>query len=200
LGEKVEGNDYWMMIIDNLIKLNLQFKYRKADYWKSYNLRDEQMASNLKWLCEIKYPDKKIIIWAANYHISKYNSHYPEDFLNNAKTMGAFFTADSFWNNRAYIIGFTSYGGKAGRLFQKKYDVPKPISLSFENWINKEYNYSFTDFRAYNSRNPDMHESFFMAGSIKGNALHTTHKAEWNNIFDGVFFIRNMYPCERIAK
>jgi erythromycin esterase-like protein len=35
------------------------------------NKRDLQMASNLEYLARIKFGDKKIIVWAANYHIAK---------------------------------------------------------------------------------------------------------------------------------
>ena len=200
LSEKVPANNLWLMIIDNLVQLNLEFKYRKSDYWKSLNIRDQQMALNLKWLCEQKYPGKKIIVWAHNYHISKYNSHYTEDFMNIAKTMGGDFTSDSELNKETYIIGFTSYSGTAGRLSQKKYDLSKPKKNSFENWINKQYDYAFIDFKPYNLNNPAMNEDFYMSGSIKGNMHHSYNKAQWNKIFDCVFFIRNMYPCERVIR
>jgi erythromycin esterase-like protein len=195
LATKVAPDDLWLMVMDNLVQLNLGYKY-KPDYWRSTNIRDKQMARNLRWLCETKFPGKKIIVWAANYHLSKYNGHYPEDFLNNATTMGGTFTADTTWNNRSYILGFTSCQGEAGRVFQKKYNVPKPNSNSLENWIDPRLDLAFTDFKGFNAASPDTHAFFFMSGSVKGNGLHTHHKAEWNRIFDGVFFIRNMYACQ----
>ncbi|MHA4810943.1 erythromycin esterase family protein [Flavitalea flava] len=195
LGEKISPDDYWMIVMDNLIQENTQYEYR-TDYWKRLNTRDEQMAHNLKWLAEYKYPGKKIIVWAANYHISKYNGHYPEDFVNQAKTMGAIFTTDSIWGANAYILGFTSFKGSAGRISQKKYDLPKPNANSFERWVNEQYSYAFINFRPYNDNNRTANDNFYMSGSIKGNALHTHHKAQWNKIFDGVFFIRTMYPCD----
>lgn len=200
LNEKLPAHNFWSIILDNLLQLNLQFKYQKTDYYKYSNLRDQQMALNLKWICEQKYPNKKIIVWAHNYHISKYNSHYIESFMNKAKTMGDYFTSDSILNKETYIIGFTSFSGKAGRIFKNNYDLPKLNKNSFENWINKQSEYSFTDFKKYNMNNPSKNEDFYMSGSIKGNSFHTYNKAQWNKIFDGVFFIKNMYPCERISR
>ena len=190
------NDDYWIVIADNLVRENLQFGRSRENYWQRTNARDERMALNLKWLAEVKYPGKKIIAWAANAHVSKFNSHYPEEFLNPRKTMGGVFTADSVWATQTYILGFTSLTGTAGRIGTKKYDVPKPVSNSFERWINADYSYSFTDFKTYNSSNPSADENFFMSGSFKSPELHTYQKAQWNRIFDGVFFIRIMYACE----
>lgn len=193
---KVPANDFWVQTVENLIQQNLQYRKWKQDFWKDMNTRDKQMAANLNWLIQTKYRDEKIIVWAHNYHVSKYAGHYPEEFLNKAVTMGTAFTEDSSLMRQTYIIGFSSYKGTAGRLFTKTYKLKKPKSGDFENWIDPKYNYAFVDFRKYNT-NSSNKEMFFMSGSIKGNALHTSHKAEWNRIFDGVFFIRDMFPCER---
>ena len=198
--QKISSDNFWVMVVENLIQENIEFQNIGKDYWKTNNTRDKQMALNLKWLSEVKYSKDKIIVWAHNYHISKYNSHYPEDFMNSAKTMGGDFTSDNDLNKETYIIGFTSYSGTAGRLSQKKYDLPKPKKNSFENWINKKYDFAFIDFKPYNLNNPTMNEDFYMSGSVKGNMLHSYNKAQWNKIFDGVFFIRNMYPCERVVR
>lgn len=194
-------DDYWVVIVENMIRYNFQIMYQRnsTDYWKRFALRDKQMAHNLKWLAENKYPDKKIIVWAANYHVSKFNSHYPEEFLNEARTMGDEFTNDTIWSKKTYIIGFTSLQGTAGRVTFKTYNLPKLNKNSFERWVNPEYEYAFTDFKTYNTKNPTANEDFFMSGSVKGNCLHTHHKAQWNRIFDGIFFIRDMYPCELVT-
>jgi erythromycin esterase-like protein len=192
--KKLTADNFWVQTVENLIQQNIQFRNWKQDYWKDMNTRDRQMATNLKWLVQTKYPNEKIIVWAHNYHISKYAGHYPEEFLNKAITMGTVFTQDSLLLKQTYIIGFTSYQGTAGRLFQKTYKLEKPKSGSFENWINSKYNYAFVNFKEYNSADSEM---FFLSGSIKGNGHHTSHQGIWNRIFDGVFFIRDMYPCER---
>lgn len=194
LAARLSPDDFWLMVTDNLIQSNLEFK-NKANYWQKVNIRDQQMAKNLKWLCQTKFAGKKIIVWAANYHISKYNGHYPEDFLNEATTMGGIFTSDSVWLQRSYVIGFTSYGGEAGRIYQKIYEVPKPNANSYENWVDKTLSFGFTDFSGWNAAHAGVKEAFFMSGSVKGNAMHTHHKAVWNRVFDGVFFIRKMYAC-----
>jgi erythromycin esterase len=194
---RLSPGDFWVQTVENLIQQNAQFRNWKLDYWKDMNTRDKQMAANVKWLAEIKYPDEKIIVWAHNYHVSKHAGHYPERFLNRAASMGSVFTQDPALANQTYIIGFTSYKGTAGRLFAKTYRIEKPKPNSFENWINPTYSYAFVDFKAFNSKNPLQYEPFYMSGAIKGNRYHSSQEGEWNRIFDGVFYIREMYPCDR---
>jgi erythromycin esterase-like protein len=193
--QKLSSDNFWVMVVENLIQENIEFKNLDKDYWKKMNTRDKQMALNLKWLNEVKYSKDKIIVWAHNYHVSKYSGHYPEDFLNAAKTMGSVFTDSSTLKN-TYVIGFTSYEGTAGRLNSKIYKVEKPEKNSFENWINKKYKYAFVDFEKYNLSNSNNNDNFFMSGSIKA-PYHKNQKAQWNHIFDGVFYIKEMYPCQR---
>jgi hypothetical protein len=37
-----------------------------------------------------------------------------------------------------------------------------------------------------------------MSGAIIGGADHRNEMAEWTNVYDGVFYIKNMYPCKAI--
>lgn len=194
--ERMPAGDFWIMVVENLIQENIEFKSYGRDYWKSANTRDKQMALNLKWLNEVKYSNGKIIVWAHNYHVSKYAGHYPEDFLNPANTMGSIFTEDSTTFKNTYIIGFTSYGGTAGRLNSKPYKADNPEKNSFENWIDKNYKYAFVDFKKYNSSQSNTQDNFFMSGATKGRLYHKNQKAQWNHIFDGVFYIKEMYPCQ----
>lgn len=195
LAEKLSSSDFWIQAVDNLIAQNIHFKYREKDYWKSINTRDQQMALNLKWLNEVKYPNEKIIVWAHNYHVSKNSGNFPDKFLKHQVSMTSAFTADSVNRAQTYVIGFTSYQGKTGRMFEKIYKVQKPKPNSFENWIDKSYNYAFVDFDSYNKSNMNKSEKFYMKGSLHGNIFHKNFKAEWTRVFDGVMYLKDMYPC-----
>ena len=198
LSTKVSKDDFWLLYIDNLIDFNKY--YVTTAYYERLNVRDERMGKNLIWLLRYKYADQKVIVWAHNYHISKDSGNYTNASLNAAGTMGSYFTSHTP-DIKTYILGFTSYEGTTGRLYVgnkpgKKYKLDKPKTSSFENWINHSYDFAFVDFQAFNSRHPAYREDFYLSGSVMGNIYHTGMKASWNNIFDGVFFIREMYPCE----
>jgi len=203
LREKLPADDFWCMIPDNLLTHNGYYtipqKWSKR--FLNRNPRDSQMAVNLRWLCTKKYPNEKIIVWAHNYHISKYAGHTHDNALNTGITMGTWFTRDPVMAGITYIVGFTSYEGTAGRAtgFRSRiHKVRKPKANSFENWFDKAYEYAFTDFRGYNSMHPDSRESFNMSGSLK--VYHTSFKAQWNRIFDGVVYIKKMYSCLELYK
>jgi erythromycin esterase len=188
-GGKLSKNDFWIIAIDNLIQFNLQDQTRMdKDRWISFDARDFQMAQNLKWLTEVKYAGEKIIVWAANEHIAKY-AHTP----GKAVRMSYHYTRDSLLMKQSYIIGFTSYQGMAGRLGPRKsFEIRKPKSDGFENWINPAYNYSFTDLRPYNKQLPIPSEPFY----LKALGHQTFFKYDWSKVFDGVFFVRDMYSCK----
>lgn len=183
LAAKAGPDAFWTMVVQNIIAETLSFQ--RGDFRIARNTRDEQMALNLRWLAEHKYPGEKIIVWAANYHIAKYADH---DGKKDLESMGHFFTRDSNYLRQTYVLGFNSYGGTAGRLGFPDYDIQKPRKDGFENWIPEQMAYAFTDF----SKMPDKSEKFFLKG-----LGHMSFKTHWAQLFDGVFFIREMYPCEK---
>jgi len=198
--QKNPPGDFWCMVVDNLVQLKTEFIYMFTDaknFAVGRNTRDSQMALNLQWICEKKYPSEKIIVWAHNDHVSKYGGHYKEYYKNTATSMGTRFTNDSTRQRQTYIIGFSSYEGTAGRLSTtpKIYTFSKPPANSFENWMDNAWEYAFTDFRHFTAAHPDNHEPFSMTGGSNNNRYHESFKAEWNRIFDGVIYIKKMYSC-----
>ena len=188
IGKKLSNDNFWIMILDNLIQENLEYSLRK-DFKQSGNARDSQMANNLKWLSENKYPFEKIIVWAANSHVAKYADSSRTNPNDKIISMSSYFTMDSSLLQKSYIIGFTSYEGEGGRLGMEIYKIRKPKSDGFENWINKSYNYAFVDFKTFKGSS----EQFY----LKGLNHNSFFKKDWTKIFDGVFYIKEMYPCKR---
>lgn len=190
---KLIKNNFWLLIIDNLIQENVEYQTQKSDQIQSSNARDYQMAQNLKWLVTNKYPQEKIIVWAANDHVAKYKGSLKNDDTKQITAMGSYFTRDSLRMKDTYIIGFTSYEGTAGRLGFKTYPIRKPSSNGFESWIDPNYNYSFVDFKAYNQQFPTNDEKFY----LKGLGHQTFFKYNWAKVFDGIFYIKEMYTCNK---
>lgn len=185
-------NDFWMQVIINLRQEYLSFRSSQKEYRFAMNNRDFQMAENLKWLLRYKYPQEKIIVWAASYHIARFEDTLPGRYERIIHTMGAYFARDPQWRDSTYILGFSSESGKAGRLGQEDYTIGKPQKGSYETWINEGYVYAFTDFLSYRKKGDNKGEQFNMKGFG-----HSYMKTDWTSVFDGVFFIRNMYPCNK---
>ncbi len=189
---KLNENDFWMQVIKSLVVENKQYQLLKTDNIKAGNIRDSQMALNLKWLTDVKFPKEKIIVWAANAHVAKYIDSAGKDGRKMI-SMGNYFASDEKYLNETYVMGFTSYEGEAGRLGFETYSVRKPKPNGFENWINKSYDYSFVNFKSYNNQYPTKSENFY----LKGLGHNSAFEKDWTKVFDGIFFIREMYPCKR---
>jgi erythromycin esterase len=156
--------------------------------------RDVSMAANLTWLTDVRYAGQKVIVWAADAHVGKAVGHFPEiGFYNRTPTMGSEFVRDPMHLAQTYVLGFTSFEGRAGRLTGKQYTLYRPRAGSFEHLFDKEVRYAFVDFRQYNALNAAADESFVLYGF-----RHVAVKGVWNKVFDGVFYIREMYPCELV--
>lgn len=180
-------NDFGIMLLKNLRAYSREFDDLG---YKGYMVRDAQMAKNLNWLAEAKFPGEKIIVWAANAHVMKIPFSLPDGEKRVEITpMGAFFTADKRNKQQTYVIGFTSKKGSYGILGRDIRDVNRPYWKSFERTIRKKYAFAFTDFKLFNTRNPAFSKPFSMQG--RG---HRNTGLAWNRAFDGVFYIREMFP------
>lgn len=191
--KKLTEDSFWLLIINNLIQENIEYKTLKTDHIQSSNARDYQMAQNLRWLTTTKFPKEKIIVWAANAHVGKYVGNPKNEKVKQIIAMGSYFTRDSSIMKDTYVLGFTSYKGTAGRLGFKTYSIDNPKQNSFENWIDQQYNYAFVDFKTYNKKFPSQLDKFY----LKGLGHYSFFKYDWTKVFDGVFYIKEMYPCKR---
>ena len=200
---------YWNTILDSLIEWNKklpdtnyltiltkslkayveQGKFSNEKKYEAMTVRDRQMAANLKWISDYYYPDKKIIVWAHNFHVAKNTWDAMGPKSGKHLSMGHFLFQDL--KDQMYILGFTSYEGTAGRIFVKPFKVGSPKKNSIESWFARKNNeYAFIDFRNYKPSKPEL---FYMKGKYHFNA-----QARWNEVFDGVFYIRKMYPCVKM--
>lgn len=194
--------EYWKLVTEG-IKQNyngyLAMKFEKANYNDAdiMNARDKQMGKNLTWLLLNKYKGRKIIVWAANFHCFRNSEELTSvteslKFINeiNKKTVTIGDILYDSLKNRIYTIGFTQFTGKR-RNIQKNNteDVPGNNELSFENIISSVGNeYSFIDMR--DNSNPEWLKGKFIASLRSGKEL----KGKWQNVTDGIFYIKEMKP------
>lgn len=187
-------NSFNMQTLASLKAFSQEMLYGlNKEHFLSDSIRDKQMASNLRWLIENKYPDQKVIVWAANAHIVKSNSRVLKKSFAKPSSMGYLFTSDPVLQEKTYVIGFTGLQGETGwSTTSNKYNIPKPDKNGIESWLAEKTSlYSFVDLKAYRKRNPTDNESFNMRYTHWISA-----KLPWHNIFDGVFYINDMTACQ----
>ena len=168
------------------------FALSALDTSESNNARDAQMSDNFLWLKDHVFSEEKILVWASNSHLFKgyrdlpYSIH-PSDSIN-AGTL----IADKI-EDELYVLGFTSNRGKAGRLYKEKYDLSPPNRNSFEAFIEEtDVEYAFIDFKA-NRFDENRNQRFWMKS-----ITHSPNNFYWTKMFDGIFYIEEMYPCSDV--
>jgi erythromycin esterase-like protein len=124
---------YWQQLLKSTGEYAmLMFAYDEADSMNTsaaalVTTRDVQMGDNLLWLARKKYPDRKIIVWAATFHIMRnpelvntgtrnpmnYKDVTPMGYKN-VITMGH---VVSDTRDEVYSIGFIASEGRVGWMF-----------------------------------------------------------------------------------
>ena len=188
------------LLIDN-IKRNyddfVDVVQHKSYVDDNYTKRDKQMFLNVLWLLQHKYPNDKIIIWAHSSHIAKAAKEF-EDHGQKGIMMGNFLGNKKLNPFSYYALGFTSYSATPIWTSNNyKIDVEFPKKIGFENWIPKNLNYSYVDF-SLKKGTLNNNESFAMKGTNFPSHQHRNLVYQWTNVFDGIFFIRNIEGCSKI--
>ena len=193
------NQSYWAQAVltntDILIEYSkISLKDMIANNEKAENLdnnRDSLMAENTKWLLENKYKGKKVIIWAASYHITKQPeiiSSTSKHNFSGKKTLGG--EIGNIYKDKVYSIGFISYQGKYGISFDK----PKGTTIKLHNensievYIHK-YNYPFCFLALKDNKNIGSKTAM-----INGFNNESYNSLDWSKNYDALIYIENMYP------
>jgi erythromycin esterase len=162
-----------------------------------FSERDKQMGNNLIWLLNNKYKNRKVIVWAASFHISRnlqemkvYNDSL--SFVNNmykrTTTMGD--VVYKARGNKMYSVFFTAYTGTGTNIiYTTPFVIEDASDVSIENIIKGLGNeYSFIDLR--NPQNPEWIKQSFISRPLGYREM----VGKWSKVNDGIFFIKEMEP------
>lgn len=163
----------------------------KSNIRESINQRDRQMADNLLWLIQHKFKNKKIIVWAANYHIAKNDSYIPKQkYYNHEDKVLMGEILNPVLGDTLFNLGFTSSAGQYTDVTYKNTIRDIKVSpSSLEGLLSKtNYEYGLVNFK---SNRHEAIEPFNMSAFD-----HYEAKGNWTQIFDGILYIRKMTPSE----
>ena len=171
------------------------------------NLRDGQMAKNLVWLAREAYPQRKIIVWAAAFHLLR-NPQTVAMVVESSKTPAERKTvfpylqiktmANEAWKElekETYSIFFTAAEGEFQTIRMSKPQKLAPvIPGSLEDLLVRAgSDIGFLDLRQRGAKGKWLDER--LVSRVLGNV---DHEGEWTKVFDGLIFTRRMYgatPC-----
>lgn len=158
------------------------------------NRRDAQMAENLLWLAEERYPGRKIIVWAATSHASR-----RRDLIERPIPDPGMVPMGQHLSERlgaaAYVVAVTSGAGRVGSAGTGAWDLAPPRPGSFEDHAERSrVGAFFLDLRT-NARGSWLGKPF--PARPMG---QLTMKAAWPEILDAFVFVPAATPSERMEE
>jgi erythromycin esterase len=165
-------------------------------------IRDSAMARNLHWLATTAYPDRKIMVWAANLHIATglqrvFSATGSALLYPNSTFLPMGDIVRTLLPGQVYAIGFVAGRGRIGAAGVHEGPVPpstpllEPLPGSLEAlFLRTERPFLFLDL----VRNtPD--RSWLRAPQVARPLQHVSSMAVWPNVFDAFFFVADMEPA-----
>src|SRR5262249_10358485 len=138
---------YWRQLLRS-IKGQSEFVLKldvRNDTIAQVMLRDVPMGNNLVWLARERYPQRKMVVWAASLHTIR-NLHMMDPGLRHVRLMG-----DLAWEafgEASYSIGFTAHEGARGQVGQAETPIRPVDADSLEGlWSETAQSQAFLDFR-----------------------------------------------------
>jgi erythromycin esterase len=159
------------------------------------NSRDRQMANNLLWHARVGCPKRKIIVWAASFHIARNltSVRVPNspDQYKMVVPMGQHLFDEL--GNGLFSIGFTTYSGDAGVFFRAPAKIDAAPSgtlesLAFDSGIEN----GLIPFRSQ-----DDGVRWLLQPLFARPLGYAWMQSSWHENFDAMIFLRTMTPSEK---
>lgn len=198
VGDSLTGSPgFWYQVVCNIESQAL--RYWQMTTGNEVSVRDLQMAKNLIWLAQKAYPGKKIIVWAHNVHIAKdISSLGPVGAQSASAPADAFIpmghTLHQHFGARAYCIGFSGSEGSYMNYVDSRI-VPVPVAPagSIEGALAATgYAYAFLNYHHVPGALEQKQAAML--------ADYSDMEGIWPETFDGLFFIRQVFPVERTGR
>lgn len=178
----------WAQILRNLL-CHTRFVMRDPELGSCH--RDKQMAENLLWLANERYPGRKIIVWAATPHAAR--AAEPPSLLRDLPMSASVFPSmghhiGEAFGSESYAIGVTSYRS-AGAGMLPDQDLPLP---NFEELMAAAgFDYGLLDLRRAAA------EGSWAGGEFLARPfVHTSAAAVWSDLLDALLFVHEYEPRE----
>ena len=195
------NKDAVLLLIDNMLSFSHQAKCGFSITCDSCiecsnTIRDRQMADNVAWYLN-HHPEKKVIIWAANFHGAKAISQIkygkePDPELYEKYTLLGEHLANMF-PNQVYSVAFTSGGGEVGYFYQDESYPIQPDSTSVEFALRQRgINYGFLDFGSH----PEFEDIPFHSILLG----YHNKIGKWVKSFDAIFYIREQHRATQVIE
>jgi erythromycin esterase len=198
---------FWRQFMDSVIaqaEAQPALTTRPALIERSYgNIRDPQMAKNFLWLAQTVYPKRKIIVWAAAFHLMRNQATVamvtePGKLPSERKTVFPYVQIATMGNDVAKVLGkqtysifFTAAEGKFGSV---RVASPQPVAPVVPGSLEDLLVKAGCTNAFFNIRNPGADGAWLKERLIARPLGHANYEADWTRVCDGFVFTRTMYP------
>jgi uncharacterized protein (TIGR03067 family) len=171
---------------------------------KSYgNIRDRQMARNLIWLAQSQFSKRKIIVWAASFHLLRNQKQLtmivaPGKNASERKAMSPYLDVATMGDEAYKTLGketynllFTAAEGKFGSTrVTNPSNIPPPLPGSLEDlFVKAGCENAFIDIRGRDQSGEWLKQR--LVGRMLG---YGDYEGDWSSVCDGIVFTKKMYP------
>ncbi len=192
---------FWMQVtrllpfqltrLDEIQEIEAGRKTPPSNDWR----RDKVMGDTLVWLAKAYYPDRKIVVWAANTHIMR----RPNEIESGTRFPAGVSMGDVLFQTlgeKTYAIGFTAFQGRAGLAMRGAalpHDIGTAPRRSFETYLHRTgHDLLFVDLRGARDASSDWLREPRQARPI----AYASLRSNWTRHFDALFFTDTMVPSE----
>ena len=176
--DNATNNGFWYRITKGLAA-------QAKRQWQIADNRSQEMGENIKWWAE-QYPNKKIIVWAHTWHLTK---------AGNNQINAGNVVSNAFGKNY-YMIHFTGASGDYldyGTLKEQALDSPSLLSIETIAVNNSKADIEFLNVSDINTKNNPI--------NVFSNDYQQVLSAnEWPKYWDGIFIINKIKPASYHAK
>lgn len=163
----------------------------------SFIAREQQMARNVEWMANEQYSGRKIIVWGASAHLAgdmtKLRSLGNVPQGGNGWEPTGQLVARALGEDRVYRLGFTAARGTWGRN-EQHFPLQPPMPGSLDAHLDQlGMAYAFVDLRDPGPGGEWLQDALVRAFG------HGYLRGDWPQVFDGMFYIREMTPSTRFT-
>ena len=166
------NNGFWYRITKGLAA-------QAKRQWQLVDNRSQQMGENIKWWAE-QYPDKKIIVWAHTWHLTKEGNKQ----VNAGKVV-----SDAFGDDY-YMVHFTGEQGQYLSCIDLK---NKALAKPKKNSVERLFKQTTTSAINY-IENKDLPLQGSDLEAFANDYQQTLTANEWSTYWDGMFILKEITP------
>lgn len=167
-----------------------------TDRMKDIMKRDAQMAKNLVWQHRQHYPNRKIIVWAASFHIMRNPSgiEVPDGQVDYSDMVQMGHAVHEALGSKVFTVGFTAHEGSAGAFFRPAFGLDEAPMGTLEDLFHQAGVEN-----GWLSLHPSDESGEWLKQKLFSRPLgYGWMKAHWGEHFDAMVFNRTMKPSGRV--